>query len=223
MGRKWRLHHQNIHLFLYHGKDKRWEWLVNVFFNCTEVVSRLNKVDNVKVIRKEMPDDAVRILFLTVVKDLSEPKFCKKKKEKKNGTLIHRRLAPSRRWYSFTNPGRMKSWVGLGGKEGHTNIRISAKPGSNWGPCGWKGEILPTVPTTPARVSERHHLKAFAWALEFVFLGWEEGNFTCPKKIWLVPLICFDSFRRRIQLLRCSRKSDGGKRSWLFFFLAMLI
>ena len=44
----------------------------------------------------------------------------------------------------------MESWVGLGGKEGYTNIQISAEPGSNWGPCGRKAEILPTAPTMPA-------------------------------------------------------------------------
>ena len=48
-----------------------------------------------------------------------------------DGTLIHRRLAPSSRWYSFTYPERMESWVSLGEKEGHTNIQISAEPGSN--------------------------------------------------------------------------------------------
>ena len=37
----------------------------------------------------------------------------------------------------------------MGRKEGHANIQISAEPGLNWGPCGWKAEILPTAPTTP--------------------------------------------------------------------------
>ena len=37
-------------------------------------------------------------------------------------TLIYRRLALSRRWYSFIYPGRMESWVSLGGKDGYTNI-----------------------------------------------------------------------------------------------------
>ena len=36
----------------------------------------------------------------------------------------------------------MESWVGLGYKEGHTIIQISAEPGLNWGPCGQKAEIL---------------------------------------------------------------------------------
>ena len=44
-----------------------------------------------------------------------------------DGKLIHRRLAISRSWYSFTYPGRMENWVTLGGKEGHTNIQISAE------------------------------------------------------------------------------------------------
>ena len=47
-----------------------------------------------------------------------------------DGTLIHHRLAPSRCWYSFTNPGRMESWVSLGGKGGRTNIQISLQLGS---------------------------------------------------------------------------------------------
>ena len=44
----------------------------------------------------------------------------------------------------------MESWVGLGGKEGRTNLQISAEPGSNWGPCGRKADILPNAPTTHA-------------------------------------------------------------------------
>ena len=48
-------------------------------------------------------------------------------------TLINHRLASSRRWYSFTYPGRMESRVSLGGKEGCTNIWISAKPGIELG------------------------------------------------------------------------------------------
>ena len=68
-----------------------------------------------------------------------------------DGTLIHRRLAPSRRWYSFTYPGRMESWVSLGGKDTQTSIQLSAEPGSNWGPCGRKAEILLNAPTMPAQ------------------------------------------------------------------------
>ena len=68
-----------------------------------------------------------------------------------DGTLIHRRLAPSRCWYSFTYPGRKESWVGLGGKEGCTNDRISANQGSNREPCGRNTEILPTAPTCPLK------------------------------------------------------------------------
>ena len=45
----------------------------------------------------------------------------------------------------------MESWISLGGKEGHTKIQISAKLGSNWGPCGQEAEILPTAPTMPAQ------------------------------------------------------------------------
>ena len=47
-------------------------------------------------------------------------------------TLIYRRLAPSRRWYSFTYPGRMESWVSLGVIEGRTNIQISWSEGRNF-------------------------------------------------------------------------------------------
>ena len=50
-----------------------------------------------------------------------------------HGTLIHRRLAPSRCWYSFTYRGRMESWVSLDGKEGRTNIQISAEQGIELG------------------------------------------------------------------------------------------
>ena len=47
----------------------------------------------------------------------------------------------------------MESWVGLGGKEGRTNIQISAKPGIEQGTLWLKAEILPTAPTTPAQVA----------------------------------------------------------------------
>ena len=46
----------------------------------------------------------------------------------------------------------MENWISLGEK-GHTEIQISAEPGSNWGPCGRKAEILQTAPTIPAQ----HH------------------------------------------------------------------
>ena len=32
--------------------------------------------------------------------------------------------------------------LSFGGKEGHTNVQISALLGLNWGPCCWKAEIL---------------------------------------------------------------------------------
>ena len=43
----------------------------------------------------------------------------------------------------------MESLVSLVGKEGHTNIQISAELGSNRGPFGRKAEILPTAPSRP--------------------------------------------------------------------------
>ena len=75
-----------------------------------------------------------------------------------DGTLMHRWLAPSRRWYSFTYPGRMESWVSLGGKEGRINIRISARPGLNWGACGRKAEILYQLrqPCPPNHPRQQH-------------------------------------------------------------------
>ena len=33
-------------------------------------------------------------------------------------------------------------------------IQMSAGPGSNWGPCGQKAEILPTASTMPARAAD---------------------------------------------------------------------
>ena len=52
-----------------------------------------------------------------------------------DGTQIHCSLASSRRWYLFTDVGRMESGVSLGRKEGRTNIRIGMvwsriKPGT---------------------------------------------------------------------------------------------
>ena len=55
----------------------------------------------------------------------------------------------------------MESWTSLGGKEGHINIQISAKPGLNWGPCGRKTEILPTAPTTPAHLRFDHKTRMY--------------------------------------------------------------
>ena len=72
-----------------------------------------------------------------------------------DGTIIYRRLAPSRCWYSFTYPGEMESLISLGGKEGHMNNQISAEPGSSWGPCGRKAEILQLrQPCPPINISE---------------------------------------------------------------------
>ena len=59
-----------------------------------------------------------------------------------DGTLTHRRLAPSRSWYSFTHPGRMESWVSLGGKEDRTKIQISAEPGIELGTLRSIGRVL---------------------------------------------------------------------------------
>ena len=56
--------------------------------------------------------------------------------------IIHRKLAPNRRWYSFTYLRRMESRVSLGGKESLTNIQILAGSGSNWVPCGRNAEVL---------------------------------------------------------------------------------
>ena len=82
------------------------------------------------------------------------------------GTLILRRLAPSRCWYSFTYPGRMDSWVSLGGKESRTNqFKPWKSRGSNWGPCGWKAEILSTAPATPAQdcIAIKYKWNDFFW------------------------------------------------------------
>ena len=77
-------------------------------------------------------------------------------------SLIHRRLAPSRCWYSFTYPGSMESWVSLGGKESFTNQFKSWQcRGLNWGPCGRKAEILPSVPTTPAQSASKQQAWRF--------------------------------------------------------------
>ena len=45
----------------------------------------------------------------------------------------------------------MESWVGLGRKESHTKIQISAEPGSNQEPSSLRVEILLTVPTMAAQ------------------------------------------------------------------------
>ena len=65
-----------------------------------------------------------------------------KKKQPLDGTLIHRRLASSRRCYSFTMPGRLESRVCLSGKGGCTNIQISAKPGIELGILWSEGRDL---------------------------------------------------------------------------------
>ena len=72
--------------------------------------------------------------------------FCSVKRMRVWLPLDGAQLAPSRRWYSFTYSGRMVSWVGLGWKEGCTNIQISAEPRIELGgPCGRKAEILQRI------------------------------------------------------------------------------
>ena len=52
-----------------------------------------------------------------------------------DGTLIHRRLAPSRCWYSFTYLGRMGSWVGLGEKKVPQIFQ-------SWQSQDWTGDLV---------------------------------------------------------------------------------
>ena len=57
------------------------------------------------------------MLFPQHDKSPSTPSFCSvnrmrvKRHWSLGGTLVHRRLAPSRRWYSFNYPGKMESWI----------------------------------------------------------------------------------------------------------------
>ena len=74
-----------------------------------------------------------------------------------HGRLIPCMVAPSRCWYSFTHPERMESWVKLGGKRVAKRFKSRQSLGLNWGPFGWKAEILPTVRTTPAQTP--YHVK----------------------------------------------------------------
>ena len=64
-----------------------------------------------------------------------------------DGTLIHRRLAPSRCWYSFTYPGRMES---LSRKEGHKYSNLG-RAGNELGSLLSESKDLTTVPTMPAK------------------------------------------------------------------------
>ena len=93
-----------------------------------------------------------------------------------DGTLIHRSLAPRRRMYSFTYPGRMESWVSLGGKEGRTNrFKSWQMLELNWGPCGRKAVILPTAPATPtlSKSIESYSFYHYAWSLVARILHWK--------------------------------------------------
>ena len=56
--------------------------------------------------------------------------------------LIHHRSAASRRWYSFTYPARIESWVSLGRKEGPINIWVSANPRIELGTLWLEGRDL---------------------------------------------------------------------------------
>ena len=56
------------------------------------------------------------------------------------GTLIRRKLAPSRSWYSFNDPVRMEGQ--LWRKRGDM-LNIRQRRNMNLEPCGWKAEILP--------------------------------------------------------------------------------
>ena len=85
-----------------------------------------------------------------------------------------------------TYPRRMESWVGLDGKEGRTNIWISAEPGSNWGPCGQKAEILPTAPTMPVflniRVWPNYFVALYSLLLNLLFFSLNFFLFLKQKK-----------------------------------------
>ena len=45
-------------------------------------------------------------------------------------------------WYSFTDPGRLESWVNFSGKEDHQNIQPSTKPRIELGTLGLGGRDL---------------------------------------------------------------------------------
>ena len=49
----------------------------------------------------------------------------------------------------FTDPGRMESWVNFSGKEGHSNIQLSTRPGIESGTSELGGRDLTTAPTPP--------------------------------------------------------------------------
>ena len=73
-----------------------------------------------------------------------------------DGTLIHHRLALSRRWYSFTYPGRMESWVSLGEKK----VGRIFKSRHSWGFEPVTSVILvSSIHCLPTEV-RRHNLKS---------------------------------------------------------------
>ena len=49
----------------------------------------------------------------------------------------------------------MKNGFNLDGKEGNTNIQISAEPGLKWGAFGLKAEILELLQPCPPKLLEQ--------------------------------------------------------------------
>ena len=104
-----------------------------------------------------------------------------------DGALIHRTLAPSKCWYPFTYPGRMESWVSLGGIKFHTNTQISVEPGSNWGPCSRKAAVLQLRQSRSGRDKHQSKLSWFDDRIRKCTRGssifnWESHNVKIPKQ-----------------------------------------
>ena len=121
---------------------KVWKWnielrvgvqleVTTVFCTFCENIIRLQKLKKLNPLRARWPMDPALISGFCSVKPPDESL-----RLPLNGTLIHRRLAPSRCWYSFTYPGRMETWVGLGGKEGHSDFLKSRQIRDRTGDLG---------------------------------------------------------------------------------------
>ena len=95
--------------------------------------SIISKLYSPKIIARLNPLQAKWPMELALISSFCSVKQMRVFDYPLDGTLIHRRLAPSRRWYSFTYPGRIESWVSLVTKEDRTNVQISAKQGTELG------------------------------------------------------------------------------------------
>ena len=76
------------------------------------------------------------------------------------------------------------SYLAIGGKESRSNVQISAEPGSNWGPCGRKAEILQLRQPCPPSV-----LKSCNYYIYTPLIDIKQTFLLCVNQITKVNLV----------------------------------